>query len=239
MFGFGLPELIALICIFAPFVLWVIALIDIIKSDFAGNNKILWIIVVLLLPLLGAILYFFVGRKQRVTPSFAAVSEDSARKFCSECGEGINSRAEICPKCGVRQLMPKKSSSSAVAIIVVVILAGLGSIAVIGIMSAIAIPQFASYRQKAYNSAALTDLKNVKTGVEAHYADKGKYPASLDQITYIPSTGVSVAYEKTGKDGYVITSVHNDGDKVYLGSSDGSQILWRNAKDEQAEFTPI
>ncbi len=27
-------------------------------------------------------------------------------KFCSECGEIINAKAEICPKCGVRQMYP-------------------------------------------------------------------------------------------------------------------------------------
>ena len=36
-------------------------------------------------------------------------------------------------------------------------------IAIIGILAAIAIPQFASYRQKSYNSAAQSDLRNVKT----------------------------------------------------------------------------
>lgn len=33
-------------------------------------------------------------------------------------------------------------------------------VAIIGILAAIAIPQFSKYRQKAYNSAAQTDLKN-------------------------------------------------------------------------------
>jgi TM2 domain-containing membrane protein YozV len=27
----------------------------------------------------------------------------SATKFCKDCGEKINAKAEICPKCGVRQ----------------------------------------------------------------------------------------------------------------------------------------
>ena len=27
----------------------------------------------------------------------------SATKFCKDCGERINAKAEICPKCGVRQ----------------------------------------------------------------------------------------------------------------------------------------
>jgi type II secretion system protein G len=49
-------------------------------------------------------------------------------------------------------------------------------IAIIGILAAIAIPQFASYRKKAYNSAALSDLKTAKTSLEAYYADTQEYP---------------------------------------------------------------
>ncbi len=42
-----------------------IALIDILRNDFTGNNKLIWVIVVLLAPILGAILYFFIGTKQK------------------------------------------------------------------------------------------------------------------------------------------------------------------------------
>ena len=49
-------------------------------------------------------------------------------------------------------------------------------IAIIGILAAIAIPQFTSYRQKNYNSAAQSDLRNVKTNLEAYYADYQHYP---------------------------------------------------------------
>lgn len=49
-------------------------------------------------------------------------------------------------------------------------------VAIIGILAAIAIPQFSSYRQKAYNSSATSDLKNIKTGMEAYMADSQEYP---------------------------------------------------------------
>lgn len=49
-------------------------------------------------------------------------------------------------------------------------------VAIIGILAAIAIPQFASYRQKAYNSAAQSDLKNIKTNLESYFADNQAYP---------------------------------------------------------------
>jgi type IV pilus assembly protein PilA len=52
-------------------------------------------------------------------------------------------------------------------------------VAIIGILAAIAIPQFSAYRQKAYNSAAQSDLKNTKTGMEAFMADNQNYPSSL------------------------------------------------------------
>lgn len=49
-------------------------------------------------------------------------------------------------------------------------------VAIIGILAAIAIPQFSAYRAKAYNSAAQSDLKNSKTALEAFFADNQKYP---------------------------------------------------------------
>jgi prepilin-type N-terminal cleavage/methylation domain-containing protein len=53
-------------------------------------------------------------------------------------------------------------------------------VAIIGILAAIAIPQFAAYREKAYNTAANSDDKNWKTGEEAYQADFQNYPGSLD-----------------------------------------------------------
>jgi type IV pilus assembly protein PilA len=49
-------------------------------------------------------------------------------------------------------------------------------VAIIGILAAIAIPQFAAYRAKAYNSTAQSDLKNQKTALESYFADNQQYP---------------------------------------------------------------
>lgn len=49
-------------------------------------------------------------------------------------------------------------------------------VAIIGILAAIAIPQFASYRARAFDSAAQSDLKNAKTDIEAQFADTFHYP---------------------------------------------------------------
>lgn len=49
-------------------------------------------------------------------------------------------------------------------------------VAVIGILAAIGIPQYSSYRIKGFNSAAIGDLRNFKSAMEAYYADRGMYP---------------------------------------------------------------
>lgn len=50
-------------------------------------------------------------------------------------------------------------------------------VAIIGILAAIAIPQFSAYRLKAFNSAAASDVRNFKTALEASYTDNQTYPA--------------------------------------------------------------
>ena len=48
------------------FILFIYLLIDILKHEFTGYNKIIWIIVIICFPVLGAILYIVFGRGQRV-----------------------------------------------------------------------------------------------------------------------------------------------------------------------------
>ncbi len=49
-------------------------------------------------------------------------------------------------------------------------------VAIIAILAAIALPQFAAYRAKAYNSAAESDARNAKTAIEAYFTDNLDYP---------------------------------------------------------------
>lgn len=64
LIGLGGQELILIAGIL--FVLPIIALVDVIRSDFRGpNDKLMWVIIILFLNLIGALLYFFIGRNQR------------------------------------------------------------------------------------------------------------------------------------------------------------------------------
>jgi type IV pilus assembly protein PilA len=49
-------------------------------------------------------------------------------------------------------------------------------VAIIAILAAIAIPQFAAYRTRSYNTAAESDLRNLKTQLEATFVDHQMYP---------------------------------------------------------------
>jgi type II secretion system protein G len=53
-------------------------------------------------------------------------------------------------------------------------------VAIIGILAAIAIPQFASYRQKAFDSAAQSDIKTMRTELEGFYTDNFEYPVAAE-----------------------------------------------------------
>ena len=46
------------------FILWIVALVDCIKGS--NPNKIVWVIVIILLPFLGSILYFLFGRSRTI-----------------------------------------------------------------------------------------------------------------------------------------------------------------------------
>ncbi len=59
--------IIVSVFLFLPTLLWIIALVDILKSNFKdSNNKILWVLVVILIPVIGSILYFIIGKNQKI-----------------------------------------------------------------------------------------------------------------------------------------------------------------------------
>lgn len=62
----GVWQLILILIILLGIIPTIIALIDILKSEFKGNNKIVWILVVLLANFFGAVLYFLIGREQKI-----------------------------------------------------------------------------------------------------------------------------------------------------------------------------
>ncbi len=58
--------LLILVFILLGIIPTIVALIDILKSKFKGNDKVLWILVVLFANFFGAVLYFLIGRGQKI-----------------------------------------------------------------------------------------------------------------------------------------------------------------------------
>ena len=63
-FGFGgVMSILFIIFLIAIFPL--VALIDVLTGRFDGNDKIVWVLLIIFLPFLGALLYFLIGRDKR------------------------------------------------------------------------------------------------------------------------------------------------------------------------------
>ena len=96
-------------------------------------------------------------------------------------------------------------------------------IAVIGVLAAIAIPQYSLYRARGFDTRAKTDLHNVATAEEAYFTDTGSYLdcdesncTSLLPGNFGPSQGVSLQIT-AAPDGFTGTATHPSGTGVTCG----------------------
>lgn len=53
-------------------------------------------------------------------------------------------------------------------------------VAIIGILAAVALPQFAAYRQRGFDARAISDLRNAASSEEAYYAGAFQYVSCTD-----------------------------------------------------------
>jgi prepilin-type N-terminal cleavage/methylation domain-containing protein len=104
-------------------------------------------------------------------------------------------------------------------------------IAIIGVLAAIAIPQFSSYRKRSFNSAAEADLRNAVTAQEAYYVDHSTYAqifANIIGATYglYTSSDVTVGIADADSAGYTMTSHHISGDRTYTFTGPGGSLTY-------------
>ncbi len=89
-------------------------------------------------------------------------------------------------------------------------------VAIIGILAAIAIPQFSNYRTKAFNAAAVSDLHTARLAEEAVYADYQVYGGSV-AVTTNSGAAAGVLLESTSTpNGFISTTTAGENAPVSL-----------------------
>jgi type IV pilus assembly protein PilA len=90
-------------------------------------------------------------------------------------------------------------------------------VAIIGVLAAIAIPQFVTYRQRSFDGMAQADLKNAASAEEAYYINTFVYVTCSDTAdckTKLPgydgSRGVNISLTAAG-DSFTGTASHDMG----------------------------
>ena len=87
-------------------------------------------------------------------------------------------------------------------------------VAIIGILAAIAIPQFAAYRRRGYDAQVRSDLRNAASAQEAYFAEHSSYkngalvsgtPTGFNKTSTVDTTSAATA------NGYVLSGVANQG----------------------------
>lgn len=58
----GPAELIVILILVVP---WLLAVLDILKGEFTGSNKLVWLLVATFVPIIGPLLYLLLGRKPK------------------------------------------------------------------------------------------------------------------------------------------------------------------------------
>jgi len=118
-------------------------------------------------------------------------------------------------------------------------------VAIIGILAAIAIPQFSKYRTRAYNSAAQSDLRSVQTTIEGFFTDYQSYPTSYtvtdqeltitdgtntdDNLSLSPNVSINALAATTST--YSLVTKHFSGDACY-GVANNHPTVVETQKDD-------
>ena len=91
-------------------------------------------------------------------------------------------------------------------------------VAIIGILAAIAIPQFAAYRKRGHEAQVKSDLRNAAVAEEAYFAANSAYKVSSSAFVggasptaagFNPSTGVAVT-SAAGTNTFLLTATHSN-----------------------------
>ena len=195
-------------------------------------------------------------------------------KFCSECGKKIKLKAQICPKCGVRQkntervnktalllltlfvggvgghkfylgknwqgffyllffwtwipglialiefiiysftstevLQEKYTVKGSAGVIIAIVAGTLVMFSLIGIIAAIAIPQFVAYKNRAYQIATKSELQILATAQKSYFLRHGQYATDYQAMNFTQKNPkIRIEIISAENNGYEAVGVHS------------------------------
>lgn len=99
-------------------------------------------------------------------------------------------------------------------------------VAIIGILAAIAIPQFSAYKNRGYNAAAQSDAKNAYSTAQLIFSDNPATTiadtAALVTAGFVSTANVTTTVVTGTQAGLSITTKHASGDKTFTVGANGA-----------------
>ncbi len=84
-------------------------------------------------------------------------------------------------------LQEKYTVNAGAGVIIAVVIGGFGMIGVMGILAAIAIPQFVAFQNRAFQTAIESELQKLATAEKSYFQQHGQYASDLQEIHFMAS----------------------------------------------------
>jgi type IV pilus assembly protein PilA len=120
------------------------------------------------------------------------------KTFCTQCGaqqDAAPASTVKCTACGQSFLVPgpKKTSTGAI-VAMVVLIGGFGIVVIIGILAAIAIPNFLKFQTRSKQAEVRSNLKGMLNAEKEYFAEHDQYATSLKELGFAAERGNRYAY---------------------------------------------
>ncbi len=149
--------------------------------------------------------------------------------YCPQCGTQNDDNAFRCVACDtIIQQVPVPpplpvQKSNTVAIVLAICGGVFGVLVIIGILAAIAVPNFIAYRQKAYDAQAETLVLNACTEAQNYFMEYSNDTISYDilverGITIPPE--IDFYIEDPTRENLTMTAKHISGDRIFISNNE-------------------
>lgn len=148
--------------------------------------------------------------------------------YCMHCGTEVDEGTAKCPACGkilsVASAPPTKKGMHPWAIVAIIVGASLAVIMVLGIIAAIAIPNFYNAVNRGKQKRTMIDLRSIGTAVEEYGIDNNIYPkaSNIDKLAnLIEQKYIQIVPRKDGWGNTIIASSDYTLYTICSGGKDG------------------